>query len=63
MNCSGEPFTHICEWKKTFPLLWLFGLILLDLGSGNSGTRIRINDLLPFAILLVGFWLRVGTCI
>jgi hypothetical protein len=49
--------------EKTFPLLWLFGLILLDLGSGNSGAGIRINDLLPFAIPLVGFWLRVGTCI
>jgi len=36
------------------PLLWIVGLILLDLGGGNSGVGLRINNLLPFVISLVG---------
>ena len=32
-------------------------------GCGYTGAGICVNDLLPFAVPLVGFWLRVGTCI
>jgi len=49
--------------EKTLTLLWFFGLILLDLGGGNSDTRLHFNDLLPIAIPLVGFLLKVETCI
>ena len=41
--------------EKTLPLLWIFGLILLDLGGGNSGTGLCVNDLLPFVNTLVRF--------
>ena len=41
----------------------IFRLNILDLGDGHSSTRLHINDLLPFFIPLVEFWLRVGTCV
>lgn len=62
MNCSVEPFTHIWEWKSHSPFFGSSGSPL-DLGGGHSGIGLHIDNLLAFAIPLVGFCLKVRTCI
>ena len=38
--------------EEVLPLLWVLDILSLDLSGGNNGTRVRINDLLPFVISL-----------
>ena len=40
--------------EEELPLIWIFGLFLMDLDGGNNGIRLRIDNLLPFVIPLVG---------
>ena len=54
MNYSEEPFTHL-GMEEVLPLLWILWVLPLDIGGGNNGTGIRINDLLPFVIAFVWF--------
>ena len=49
--------------EEALPLLWILGIHPLELGGGNNGTKVCINDLLPFIISLVWFWLKISTCI
>src|ERR1700736_5433915 len=42
MNCSGEPFTHICEWKRRSPssgssgsFFWILAVATVALGSAS----------------------------
>jgi len=41
--------------EEVLPLLWIFGLNILDLGGGNCGIGLHINNILPFFIPLVEF--------
>ena len=39
--------------EEVFPLLWILGILPLELGGGKNGSGVYINDLLPFFISLV----------
>jgi len=41
--------------EEALLLLWIFGFLLLDLRSGNGCVGLRIDNLLPFVIPLIGF--------
>ena len=49
--------------EEVLSLLWILGILPLELGGGKNGTGVRINDLLPFDVSLVYFWLKIQTCI
>ncbi len=54
MNCNGEPFTHICEWKRRSPssgssgsICWIFVVATVALGSASM-------ICFPLSVLLSG---------
>ena len=40
--------------EEAFYLLWIFWLLLQDLHGGNGGVGLRIDNLLPLVIPLMG---------
>jgi hypothetical protein len=53
MNCNGEPFTHICEWKRCSPSSGSSGSSFWILVVANGGSGFCINDILSLVIPLV----------
>ena len=49
--------------EEALPLLSILRFLPLELGGGKNGTGVCINDLLPFVISLVWFWLKMRTCV
>jgi hypothetical protein len=50
----GTLYPHL-GMEETLHLLWIFWFLLLDLRGGNGGVGLRIDNLLPPIIPLVGF--------
>ena len=59
IKCSGVPFTHICEWKKTPSFFWICWFFWLNSFDCDNRSGVCIDDMSSPIIFWIRLWILV----